>query len=251
MPIEKPQATAAATTRRSFLARTAAGGALVTVGAGPLTGLLSGTAGAAPAQVEAAEILSDDAFARFATPLELGAVQVYSRAAARSDLLDGEWTELVRRFQRHHQEVADTLATLIVTGSGDPSADRDIVDTFGSAVDDAGDQEGVLGALADLEGVLTATHLWAIGGLEERLTARIVLQVSAAEAQQATVLALGAGTDVAEVTPDVATTEGARTGSPRDLALSAILGRDATAADDAGTDPAGDDPAATDDEIGN
>lgn len=251
MPIEKPQATAAAPTRRSFLARTAAGGALVTVGAGPLSGLLSGAAGAAPAQVDAAEELSDDAFARFATPLELGAVQVYNRAAARADQLDDEWTELVRRFQAHHQETADTLATLIVSGSGDPSADTDIIDTFGAAVDEAGDQEALLGVLADLEGVLTATHLWAIGGLEERLTARIVLQVSAAEAQQAAVLGLAAGTDVAELTPDVATTDDARTGSPRDLALSAILGRDATAADDAGTDPAGDDPAATDDEIGN
>jgi hypothetical protein len=250
VPIEKPQATAAAPTRRSFLTRTAAGGALVTV-AGPLTGLFSGAAGATPSQVDAAEELSDDAFARFATPLELGAVQVYNRAASRTDQLDGEWTELVRRFQAHHQETAATLATLIVSGSGEPAADADIIDTFGTAVDEAGDQEGLLGVLADLEGVLTATHLWAIGGLEERLTARLVLQVSAAEAQQATVLALGAGTDVAEVTPDVATTEDARTGSPRDLALSAILGRDATADDDAGTDPAGDDPAATDDESGN
>lgn len=251
MPIEKPQATAAATTRRSFLARTAAGGALVTVGAGPLAVLVSGAAGASSAQVDAAESLSDDAFARFATPLELGAVQVYNRAAARTELLDGEWEGLVRRFQTHHQEVADTLATLIEAGPDDASADGDIIETFGAAVDGAGDQEAILGVLADLEGVLTATHLWAIGGLDERLTARLVLQVSAAEAQQATVLALGAGADVAEVTPDIATTDDARTGSPRDLALSAILGRDATATDAAGTDPAGDDPAATDDEIGN
>ncbi len=70
MSIDPTEAQAAATTRRSFLARAAMGGALVGVAtAGPLRSLL-GVAGAQAAELDAADTLDNETFAALAVPRE-------------------------------------------------------------------------------------------------------------------------------------------------------------------------------------
>jgi hypothetical protein len=219
VPIDQPEAAAAPTNRRTFLTRAALGGAFLTVGPGPLTRLLP-MAGAAPGgrtQVEAAGELDDEAFATLAAPLERAAVQVYSQAERRA-LLDEEWSDLALAFQAHHQAVAETLEELIVSGDV-PEPDNAVLTGTGGAIDDAADQDDVLAALAELEEVLAATHLYGIGGLTVAVTARLVAQVMAVESQHAVVLGLAIGTDPAELTPPTVSTEGARTGEASDPPL--------------------------------
>jgi hypothetical protein len=219
VPIDQPEATAAPTNRRTFLTRAALGGAFLTVGPGPLTRLLP-VAGAGPtrfAQVEAAPELDDEAFATLAAPLERAAVQVYSQAQRRA-LLDEEWSDLALDFQAHHQTVAETLEELIVSGDA-PEPDDAVLTGTGGAIDGAADQDDVLAALAELEEVLAATHLYGIGGLTVAVTARLVAQVMAVESQHAVVLGLAIGTDPEELTPPTVDTDGARTGEASDPPL--------------------------------
>ncbi|MEZ5140279.1 MAG: hypothetical protein R2711_16350 [Acidimicrobiales bacterium] len=115
MPIDRSTQPTAGTTRRTFLARTAGIGALVTAGA-----VVAPTLGAAPwagAQAGDSE-LTGAAFASFATPYELAAVQAYL-LALRSGQLDATWTDRARQFQMNHQATADTLTTLL--GDEDPA----------------------------------------------------------------------------------------------------------------------------------
>ena len=210
MPTDQSPDSATATDRRTFLTRAALGGALVSAGAvaSPLGGLLT-SAGAQEVDAEALvadDLLTDEAFATFAAPLELAAVVAYQTALS-GDVLDDEWADHARLFQSHHQEVADLLADLI-TGDA-PLPDPDLAAEADAAMSGAGDQNGLLLALSDLENTLSATHLSAIGILKDGVTAKTVGQVLLTEAQQATFLAQGAETPVAELTPPEADTEGA------------------------------------------
>ena len=189
---------ATATSRRTFLTRTAVGGALVTAGAlGLPLGSLAPTAGARPAKQGT---IKDDAFVAFAAPLELAAVAAYT-AAIGGDGLDEEWAAIALDFQSHHQAVADTLAPLGDESAPAPVADAAVAKRWVDAVKAAGDQNAILLALAEVEETLAATHLRAIGVLREKSTAKTVTQVLAVEGQQAALLAVGGGTAVSEVTP--------------------------------------------------
>lgn len=217
MPIDSPEATAAPTTRRTFLARAAVGSALVGVGVagGPL-GLFGGAAGAqegpgADAPLDDAGELEAADFAALATPLELAAVQAYQQAVT-GGALAGAWLERARQFQDHHQAVVDTLTPLIDEEAADPVPDDELLAQAGPAL--AGtDQAAALTALAAIEDTLVATHLYALSGLPEKSTAKLVGQVLAIEAQQSAALGVGAGTPIDQLTPVAVTTDGARTGS--------------------------------------
>ena len=92
MPTDQSPDSATATDRRTFLTRAALGGALVSAGAvaSPLGGLLT-SAGAQEVDAEALvadDLLTDEAFATFAAPLELAAVVAYQTALS-GDVLDG------------------------------------------------------------------------------------------------------------------------------------------------------------------
>lgn len=226
MPIDKPEAVP--TTRRTFLTRAALAGALVTVGttAGPLTRLLP-AAGAQDGTSDTTPELTDGDFADYVLPIELAAVQCYQYALA-GDALGAEWSRVGLIFQTHHQAAVDTLTTLVpVTTPPAPDAlpDPTVLQGTGAAIQAAGDEATVLGALAELEDVLAATHLYALGGLVDATTAKIVAQVMAVESQHAVALGRATGTAVDELTPDTASLDGARTS-----ATSAIpgLGRSTT-----------------------
>lgn len=189
---------ATATSRRTFLTRTAVGGALVTAGAlaFPL-GSLVPTAGARPADQGD---LGDADFAAFATALELAAVAAYT-AAFDKDVLDDVWADRALQFQSHHQDVADTLLTLGDESAAAPVAEAAFAKRSIDAIDAATDQNGVLAALAVVEETLAATHLAGIGRLAEKTTARTVTQVLAVEGQQAALLAVASGSSITSATP--------------------------------------------------
>ena len=210
MPIDPTETPANATSRRSFLVRAALGGALVTVGtaAGPLSSVLP--AAAAPEQLESAETLDNATFAALAVPMELAAVQAY-HAALDTGVLDNAWTSQGLAFQDHHQTVVDTYTPWLDENTSPPEPDPTIVSSTVDVIEAATTQDAILGALADMENALAATSLYALGGLEDNTAAKTVAQVMAVESQQAVVLGLALGTDVAELTPAVATTDGAQT----------------------------------------
>jgi hypothetical protein len=189
---------ATATSRRTFLTRTAVGGALVTAGALALPmGSLMPVAGARPADQGD---LKDPDFAAFGTAIELAAVAAYS-AAFDTNLLDGEWADRALRFQGHHQDVADTLPELLDESAPAPVAEAAFAKRSIDAIKAAGDQNGILAALAVVEETLAATHLAGIGRLAEKSTARTVTQVLAVEGQQAALLAVASGSTVEAATP--------------------------------------------------
>jgi hypothetical protein len=211
VPTDPSPDPAIATTRRSFLARAAVGGALVTaagVAAGPL-GSLVGTAGAQDGLL-ASDLYSDVEFGLFATPLELAAVQAYL-AADRSGLLSDEWADRAREFGRHHQAVADTLNGLRGPEASRAVPDPDLLASSTAAIEGAADEVGVLGALADLESTLAATHLAAVELMREQFTAGIATQVLLVESQQAALLAVAASESIESATPAIASTDGALT----------------------------------------
>lgn len=198
MQTDQSSDSATATTRRTFLTRTAVGGALVTAGALALpVSTLAPSAGARTAEQGK---LKDAVFAHFGTGLELAAVGAY-RAAFDKDVLDDEWSRIALQFQSHHQAVADTLIELVDPDDPEPVAEAALTNRGAQAMEGATTQEAVLNALAEIEEICAATHLKAIGQLAEKSTARTVAQVLAVEGQQAAILAVGGGTAIAEVTP--------------------------------------------------
>ena len=206
MPIDQPDAPAVPTTRRTFLARTAIGGAVVT--AGSLTGgfgRLLPVAGA-PEPAEAGD-LSDADLAAWVTPLELGAVIAY-QTAGDNPAVQETWGETFAQFKANHQEAADVMGAMI--GEGDPpKADPRIVSGAVAAVSDAGDLAAVQKALAGLEDALAATYLDALADIKDPVSAKQAAQIMSTASQQAAILTVAAGGDVASATPPVATTDGA------------------------------------------
>lgn len=223
MPIDPSTDPAPAHTRRRFLTRTAVGGALVTAGALaspargliPLAGAQEGDEPIAPVSeepitpVSAAEeeiLLTDEAFGELAAPLELAAVQAYL-SAAQTNRLDDEALDWVRTFSTNHQAVASTLTTLLGEGAEPPVPDPALTRTWVASVEDAGDAQATLAALATVEDTLAATHLSAILRLRDKVTAKIVSQAAAVESQQAALLTVNSGGSIGEATPAIAPTE--------------------------------------------
>lgn len=203
MPTD-PSSAPATTTRRSFLLRSAAGGALATTG---VLGLpVAGLVPAAGAQ--ASEGLDDGALVSFTAPLELGAILAY-QAGLDSGLLDTTWSANALELQGHHQEIIDTLTTLLPSTAVAPVAADAFSSPIADSISQASDQDGVLEALGQMEDVLSATHLLTLESVEDPITAQVVAQVLAAEAQHATALRRGSGADIEAVTPAAAEVAGA------------------------------------------
>lgn len=203
MPIDKPDTQVVQTNRRTFLARAAMGGALVAVGtAGPLGRLLPVAAQDGGSQSgPAAGSLDDGATGESLAPLELAAVEAYEAALAGGNL-DETWSKTARRFQRHHLAASDVLTGLVTSGAI-PVADPTIQAGSLAAVTGAGDQNAVLTALSEMETTIAATHLWALGGITDKITAKTISQVLAVESQQGVFLGREAGKDLAALTPAV------------------------------------------------
>lgn len=211
MSIDPTEATATATTRRSFLARAALGGALVGVATGGPLRTMLGVAGAQEAELEAAEELDGATFAALAVPVELATVLAY-QAALENDVLGETATANARRFQTHHQTVVDALVPLLGEDAVTPRPDETVMASTAESIEGNADATAIIAALAELEEVLAATHLYALGGLTDATLAKTVAQVLAVESQQAVVMGRAAGVDLVDLTPAEAGTTGARTG---------------------------------------
>ena len=191
MPTDTSTAAANATSRRSFLTR------LV------------------PKLQQSGGTFDDGTLAEFLTPLELGAVQI-CQLALDGGKLDTIWTPLVQKLQAHHQTVSDTLTAMIPTTAAAPLASDDLVKQLGAAVSSATDLPTTLVALAAVEDLLSATHLLSIATIPDPVTAKVIAQVLAAEAQNAAALGHAGNQTIEQLTPKVATDAGGL--APGDLA---------------------------------
>lgn len=204
MPDVPPTLPAPAPTRRGFLTRATGLGALATVGGiAATTAVLAGTAGA-----QASSEYTDAEFAAFTTPLELAAVQAY-QAALEGSTLTGDAKRAAQKGQDHHQTVADALTTLLDADAAAPLPATAFSDPIDATITISSDAPTVLRALAEMEETISATHLKALESIPDPVTAKVVAQVLAIEAQQATYLNLLAGEDLATLTPQAATTDAA------------------------------------------
>jgi hypothetical protein len=211
VPIDLPEATLP-TSRRTFLARTVAGGALAAAATATGTALLGGPASAQDDDTDGSAPLRDDAFAELVIPLELAASLAY-QAALDGGKLDEETAQTVLRFQGHHQDVVEALTSLLGDGAEAPTPDETIATEVTGPLADAADQAAVLTALSALEDALAATHLEALGTIADQVTAKTAAQVLATESQQSVVLGRKAGLDLDDLTPATVTTDAALTGA--------------------------------------
>jgi hypothetical protein len=199
---------ATVTTRRAFLTRAAVGSAVAAGALALPVGALVTGAGAQSG--EGIGELRDEAFAAFAAPLELAAVQAYN-VAVTSEKLDREWAAQALVFQSHHRTVADAIIEMGDANAEAPVADAEFSKAANDAIASAADQNAVLLALADVEETLAATHLAAVAQLREVSTAKTVTQVLAVEGQQAALLAVAGGSSIESVTPATNTGDAAVT----------------------------------------
>jgi hypothetical protein len=211
VPIDLPEATTPPT-RRTFLTRTVVGGTLAATALATGATALAGPAGAQGKPASKPGTLDDAAYADLAVPLETAAGLAY-QAAIDGGKLDEETTQTVTGFQGHHQDVVDALTALLPEGADAPKADTTIAGTITRPLAKAADQDAVLTALADLEDRLAATHLWALGGITDLVTAKLAAQILASESQASVVLGRKAGVAFEKLTPATVSTDGALTGT--------------------------------------
>ena len=220
MPIDRQPAP---TSRRVFLARAAAGGALAGAGlvaAGPLGFVTPAGAQDSGGELSTVGPLSGEDFAAFAVPLELAAVLGYAKAL-NAEGLDGPATRVLRQFQGNHLGVTDTLTPMLPTGPNlpDPQPNPTVLSTVSDALDGAKDQAGVFDALSAMEVTLAASHLNALKVIDEPAVGKTVAQVLATESIQASYLGSRGDTSVDELTPEKVSIAGARTNLNEGVAL--------------------------------
>ncbi len=211
MPIDNSEpAVSSGASRRALLARTAAGGAVAaSVGVIGLNGGLGIPAALAQAPDEAStsESLTMAEHAAATLSLELAAVQAYLAALENgTEELSPRSTELLNQFLRNHQGAATLLQSYLDGDAAVPTADPGVTAQFSPRL--GADEPAILSTLAALEEGLAATHLAVIVDLSIKVQAKVAIQLSAVEQQQAVLLARAAGTPLADITPATAPTEG-------------------------------------------
>lgn len=206
MPIDHKPNPTATTSRRAFITRTAAGGAVVATATTTGLGGLGIGLNAAAAQPSPATDQNAQQFGVDTAPLEMAANVAY-QAGLNNEGLTSEVEAVLRLFQRHHQEVAGVLTALIVDSDVPaPVADPGVIAQFSPPAE--ADEQSVLALLAALEEGLAATHLARIGSIDDPSLAKTVAQVTAVEQQQAVSLGRASGASIEALTPRVADTEG-------------------------------------------
>ena len=184
MSIEHPEAARATTSRRAFLTRAAAGGALVTAASAlPLDRLVQ-AAGAASTTPD----LDDPTYAAIATPYEMAAVQAY-QAAISSGAFTGQDAQTMSGLLSNHQTVVDTLTAYLPTTAAAPLPDPGLQKTVTKTITKSSPAKTTLATLMDLESTLAATHLAGLGQLTEFSLARTLAQVLSVENEQSALLA--------------------------------------------------------------
>jgi rubrerythrin len=188
-------------TRRSFLGKAGAGGALLTVGSMvmPLSRLMP----AAWAQADP----SDADLAKFAAGLELAAVRAY-KAAAGTGKLSAQAKAVGVMFAGHHQDHADALNDIL----GDQAVkapNKTVLDKFGPMITGAKDEPAILEIARGVEEGAASTYLLAIGLLDDAKSAGALGTILPVESQHATVLATVLKKPASDYLIDFVTTDNA------------------------------------------
>lgn len=223
MPIDKPEATAATNTRRTFLARAAIGSALVATSG---SFLASRPVGAQAPSVP--DGLTDDRYLVMATQLHTAAAVVYV-AAASVDGLSEQVTNTLSAFEADHQTIVTDLGQLMSSAASKVAT---VADPTVLALRDSlgGDEASVLRSLAAMEDRLAATHLWSVGVLDDAVTARAASQALATAGQRTTYLGILGDVDPAELVP-ATIDDGEAIGAALDAADASIAGETPAAAE--------------------
>lgn len=231
MPIDKPEATAATNTRRTFLARAAIGSALVAT-SGSL--LASRPVGAQAPSVP--DGLTDDRYLVMAAQLHTAAAIVYV-AAAEVGGLSEKVGDALSAFEADHQAIVTDMGQLMNSATSKVAT---VADPTVLAMRDSlgGDEAAVLQSLATMEDRLAATHLWAIGALDDATTARGASQALATAGQRSTYLGILGDVDPAQLAP-ATIDDGEAIGAALDAADASIAGEAPPAAEP--TEPSGGD----------
>lgn len=197
-------------TRRRFLTRAAAGGAVLAVGTQllPAGGLVPAALGQDVGGDEEGETLSpDEALLAHLAGLSLAAAQGYGLAVDPDESpLSEPVTEIVRPLGANHTSQAEALNELLPVPVEDPNATlaQQLTIDLASAADEA----AVLGILVALEESFAATEYAMLGEIQDQNDAKTVAAILPIAAQQAVVLGSLAGTPFAELIPVRQTAEG-------------------------------------------
>jgi hypothetical protein len=161
--------------RGQLLSRGAKGGAVLLVG-GSALGRFAGTATADPIPT------SDLAYARVLVGFELLAATFYTQAIAAANTRR-TMTSYLKRAAANEQEHYQSVAA-IISGAGQiPAVSGDIDFRFPRGT--FASQKSIVKLARELEGLMLATYLGAIGGIQtDSLKARLA-QIAACEAQHA------------------------------------------------------------------
>ncbi|HXH58808.1 twin-arginine translocation signal domain-containing protein [Iamia sp.] len=192
--------------RRRFLARVAAGGAVLAAGTQltPLTRLapFAGAQDDGEGEAEAgSELTEDETRVAFLAGLALACTEAYAIATdPTSSPLPEPVLEVVRSFGLHHSGQADELNDLLPTAVEEPNATllAELQGTLGAVTEPT----DMLTALGDLETSVAATHFSTIGAMEDQNDAQVVAATLPVVAQHAVVLGSLAGVEASALIPD-------------------------------------------------
>ncbi len=191
------------TSRRRFLAGTAGGGALLTIGSvvAPVSRLLL------PAAAQGAPGVED--LAVFAASVEYAAVAAYGAAADSGKVTTPAVGEAATLFADHHQQHGDAFAGLVQRDDIEPNPG--LLDAVGGQVAGAADEAAVLEIAYGVENAAAATYLFALGVLDDVEASQAMASILPVEAQHAITLGfvLGKPLDDETLMPPFETTDAA------------------------------------------
>jgi hypothetical protein len=188
--------------RRRFLAKAAAGGALLTTGSlvAPIGRLLP----AAGAQAASKDV----ELASFMASLELAAVEAY-KAAAGTGKLNNLVTEIGTMFAGHHQAHADALNQIVGEDAAITKPNAAVLQQFGPQISSAANQDAVLEIAFSLEEAAASTYLSVLSDIADSRDAGVLATILPVEGQHATVLGTILGKDPSEFLIEFVTTDAA------------------------------------------
>jgi hypothetical protein len=186
--------------RRSFMKKAGAGGALITVGTSlvPITRFMP----AAWAQDSGPD---DAAIAKFAATFERAAVAAYTVAAESGKLSDGALA-VGTLFAKHHGEHAAAFEGVIKSDPVEPNSA--ILAKFGPLLESAADEAALLELAYGLEEAAAATYLLSLGLLDDAANAGAVATILPVESQHAVVLATVLKKPITDYMPPFQTDKG-------------------------------------------
>lgn len=206
------ETTPSGTTRRRFLTRAAAGGAILAVGSQlvPVGGLVPaalGQDGGANDEDQDTPLSPDEELVTHLAGLLLAAGQGYGVAVEPdSSPLSEPVVEVVRQLGANHTSQANALNELLPVVVEQPN--RTLVAQLTADITGAADEAGVLAALIALEDALAATQYTMLGAMEDQNDARTVATILPIVGQQAVILGTLAGDPFAAHIPDQQGAEG-------------------------------------------